>query len=106
MRRQIPTGNRGTAGAGRRAARSSWTPLQVGSVVTLFLVAGTGALVFGPWSSHSVTFGDAMSTVASVLAAGCCWYTAKKSTGAGTLVVVAVRQHDGHVGNRRCLLVD
>jgi len=45
------------------------------------MLAGTGALVFGQWSRNSVTFGDAMSTVASVLTAGCCWYAAKRSTG-------------------------
>jgi len=57
--------------------------LQVGLAVTgVLLVTVTCVLAFGHWSGETATLTDAISTLASFLAAGCCVYAASQTHGA------------------------
>jgi PAS domain S-box-containing protein len=56
-------------------------PLRVGAAVTVVLVAATCFLVFGHWAGNTVTAADSLSTLGSLLAAGCCLHAASRVGG-------------------------
>ncbi len=65
----------------RRWSGGGWRLLWICSVISFVMVAGTVVLVYGPWWSDSAGPSDGVSTLGSALAALCCVYAARRSTG-------------------------